>query len=282
MKQLLTVLFVTIFLAVPLHASADSPGDARTSLIIGNVYLKAADTNNEWQTVSINMPVMQNDTYWVSEGGKAVIQFFGSSYLRAEQNTEFNVISIDDSSNTVAINLQRGRVYIDREGSPEGSLFEIDAPYVSVGADSSAQFDVNISNNSITEVSVISGSVRIDSASESTRIYAGDMVAVSNSGVAEVSSYIPDDEWISWNTSRIKASYENARVSNAVTVVSRQTFDSGSAFRQVTRPQVSYRQIGVVARPQQPATRAQYHPYKNNGFSQGKNSRNGNIQAFRW
>ncbi len=202
MKHLLTILIVMTFLVIPLRAIADSPGDARTSLITGNIYLKAADTNNEWQSVSINTPVMQDDTYWVAEGGKAEIQFFGSSYLRADQDTEFRVTSLDDSSNTVMISLQSGRVYIDRQDSPAGTLFEIDAPLVSVDADRSARFDVNINNDGVTEVSVISGSVSIDSESESTRIYAGDMVAVSNSGTAEVSSYLPDDEWISWNASQ--------------------------------------------------------------------------------
>ncbi len=202
MKQLLTVLIVMTFLAVPVHARADSLGDARTSLIEGNVYLKATDTNNEWQSVSINMPVMQDDTYWVAEDGKAEIQFFGSSYLRADQNTEFQVTSLDESSNTITINLQSGRVYIDREGSAGGQLFQIDAPLVSIDADRSARFDVNINNDGVTEVSVISGSVRTDSESGSTRIDAGNMIAFSDSGTAEVSSYTPDDEWISWNASQ--------------------------------------------------------------------------------
>jgi hypothetical protein len=202
MKQLLTVLIVMTLFAVPLHASADSPGDARTSLITGNVYLKATDTNNEWQSVSINTPVMQDDTYWVAEGGKAEIQFYGSSYLRVDQDTEFHVTSLDDSSETVMISIQSGRVYVDRENSPEGALFQIDAPPVSVDADSSARFDVNIGNNSVTEISVVSGSVRIDSESGSIRIDAGNMLAVSNSGTAEVSSYVPDDEWMDWNASQ--------------------------------------------------------------------------------
>ena len=211
MKQLLTILIVMTFLVIPLRARADSGGNARTSLIAGNVYLKAADTNNEWQSVSINTPVMQDDAYWVAEGGKAEIQFFGSSYLRADQNTEFHVTSLDGSSNTVIISLQSGRVYIDRQDSPQGTFFEIDAPLVSVDADRSARFDVNISNDGDTEISVISGSVNIDSESESTTIYAGDMVAVSNSGAAEVSSYLPDDEWISWNASQDDMLAENSR-----------------------------------------------------------------------
>ena len=199
MKQLFTLLIAVSFLAVPLHAGADSAGDARTSLVTGNVYLKAADTNDEWKSVSINMPVMQDDTYWVAEGGKAEIQFFGSSYLRADQNTEFHVTSLDGSSNTVMISLQSGRVYIDRQDSAGGTFFEIDAPLVSADADRSARFDVDINSNGVTEISVISGSVHIDSESESTTIYVGDMIAVSSSGAAEVSSYLPDDEWISWN-----------------------------------------------------------------------------------
>ncbi len=211
MKQLLTILIVMTFLVIPLRARADSEGNARTSLIEGNVYLKAADTNNEWQSVTINTPVMQDDAYWVAEGGKAEIQFFGSSYLRADQNTEFHVTSLDGSSNTVIISLQSGRVYIDRQDSPQGTFFEIDAPLVSVDADRSARFDVNISNDGDTEISVISGSVNIDSESESTTIYAGDMVAVSNSGAAEVSSYLPDDEWISWNASQDDMLAENSR-----------------------------------------------------------------------
>ncbi len=210
MKQLLTVLIVISFLAVPLHARADSPGDARTSIITGNVYLKASDTNNEWKSVSINMPVMQDDTYWVSEDSKAEIQFFGSTYLRADQDTQFQVTSIDESSDTVTISLLSGRVYVDYAGSSDGSLFQIDAPLVSVDADSGARFDVNISNDGVTEVSVVSGSVRIDSESGSSRINAGNMVSFSGSGTAEVSSYTPDDSWMDWNASQDNMLEENS------------------------------------------------------------------------
>ena len=202
MKQIIAFMIIAIIAVMPLHARADSEGDARTSLITGNVYLKAADTNNAWQSVSINTPVMQDDTYWVAEGGKAEIQFFGSSYLRADENTEFHITSLDGSSNTVMVSLQSGRVYIDRQDTPGGTFFEIDAPLVSADADRSARFDVNVGSNGVTEISVISGSVNIDSTSESTTISAGDMIAVSDSGAAEVSSYLPEDEWISWNTSQ--------------------------------------------------------------------------------
>ncbi len=202
MKRLLTVLIASALLAAPLSAGADSPGDARTSLISGNVYLTAADTSNKWQTVSINMPVMQGDTYWVAQDARAEIQFNGSSYLRADGGTEFQVTSLDSASNTVTINLQTGRAYVDYENIGQGSFFEVDTPMVSIDANQDAQFDITVNEGGVTEVSVVSGSVDTNAESGSTAVGAGNMVSFSKSGMAVVSSYTPDDAWMQWNSSR--------------------------------------------------------------------------------
>ena len=202
MKHIVTVLIASLMLAAPLSAYADSSGDARTSLITGNVYLTAADTNNQWQSVSINMPVMQDDTYWIAQDARAEIQFYGSSYLRADEDTEFQVTSLGSTSNTATIDLQSGRLYVDYESSAQGSFFEVDTPLVSVDANQDAQFDISIDGNGIVEIAVTSGSVNADSESGSTTIEAGNMVSFSKSGIAEVSSYTPDDAWMQWNASR--------------------------------------------------------------------------------
>lgn len=202
MKRFFILLIVSAVFLVPMFASGNSTGDARISLVSGNVAIQGDDTDNQWQSVSINMPVMQDDTFWIPQDGKVEIQFYGSSYLRADQDTEFQVTAIDDSSKTITINVQSGRVYLDREGRSEGSIFQIDTSLVSVNADRSAKFDVNMRTDGVAEVSVISGSVSIDSGSGSTRINAGNLLAVSGSGTAEVSSYIPDDDWMNWNASQ--------------------------------------------------------------------------------
>ena len=202
MKHIVTVLIASLMLAAPLSAHADSSGDARTSLITGNVYITAADTNNQWQSVSINMPVMQDDTYWVAQGARAEIQFYGSSYLRADENTEFQIASLGSASGAATISLQSGRVYVDYENGVQGSFFEVDTPMVSVDANQDAQFDISIDGNGIVEIAVTAGSVNADSESGSTSIEAGNMVSFSKNGIAEVATYTPDDAWMQWNASR--------------------------------------------------------------------------------
>lgn len=198
------MLFISCFLTA-VSASADVIGNARLSLIQGDISVRTADSGNEWFAASINLPLMPGDKVWVPEEGRAEIQIIGGTYLRADENTDVEITNLNrESDNAVTqIALPQGRIYVKyRKFGAENSVFQVDTPTVSAMAYGSARFEVNADESGYTEVSVIDGSVYVENTYGNTKVSAGDMLSIGPDGYADISPRRPRDEWLSWNMSR--------------------------------------------------------------------------------
>ena len=180
-------------------------GDARLSLIQGDVVLQTEETGSEWGAAVINTPLLPGTKLWAPETGRSEIQFFGGSSLRMDSNTELNIsgLRMEDSGHVIQVGVPEGRVYIHYAGSQvPNSVFQIDTPITSIVSYETSRFDVNVNEDGYTEVTVFNGSIYVQSQNGSTKVDEGMMLAIDPSQTAETSPMRPEDAWLRWNLSR--------------------------------------------------------------------------------
>lgn len=180
-------------------------GDARLSLIQGDVAIQTQDTGNEWGAASVNLPLLPGTKIWDPERGRSEIQFFGGSYLRMSENTEVDITNLSMGSNgdVIQVGVPQGRSYINYAGSDvRDSVFQVDTPVTSIMAYGPSKFQVDIYNDGTTEVSVLRGSVYVQGQDGGTQVEAGAMLSIDSNQIAELSTLRPEDAWMSWNLSR--------------------------------------------------------------------------------
>ncbi len=180
-------------------------GDARLSLIQGDVAIQTKDTGTEWGAATINVPLPPGVKIWDPEGGRSEIQFFGVSYLRSAENTEVDIADLGTGSNgdVIQVGIPQGRLFINYAGSAvQNSVFQVDTPINSVMSYEPSKFEVDVYNDGSTEVSVLRGSVYVQNQNGRTQVEAGTMLSMDPDQNAEISPMRPEDAWISWNLSR--------------------------------------------------------------------------------
>ena len=107
--------------AALLGAQTDPPGRAgRLNYINGPVSFQPAGVT-DWVDATINRPLTTGDHIWVGEGGQAEIHV-GSTALRLNSNTAFNVSSTAESSSTNKIRRFMGPPRANRKILPAGWL----------------------------------------------------------------------------------------------------------------------------------------------------------------
>ena len=195
MKLLKAALFALIFSLVPAYAYSASLGDLRVNYLAGDVQVKTADTS-EWVPASINMPLMSGDALWVPEGGRAGIQLRDGTYVRLNENSSFEVLTIGNDSFQFYLSL--GHAYVNFRGR-QGTLFQMDTPVSSSRAYDRARFRVDVSDNGFTDVSVFNGAVFTEGRNGKTRVTAGNILSVGGDTYAELAPLGPADDWERWN-----------------------------------------------------------------------------------
>jgi hypothetical protein len=199
MRTLKTVFVVLAFLLLPAYSQAQGLGNMRVSYIEGDVQIMAPETE-DWGAASINGPLMEGDQIWVPEGSRVELQLNTGTYIRLDQNSALQILSLDRNSSQ--FNLSQGHAYIYYR-SPKGSVVQIDTPDVSTRAFSRAVFRVDMSDEyQYTDVSVYKGYVETENEGGRTRVDADQMVSLGQNTNAEVAPMGPADEWERWNKSR--------------------------------------------------------------------------------
>lgn len=192
----------------PSSSPAQVLGDARLSLIQGDVVVQTEAAGSEWGAAVINTPLVPGTKLWNPENGRSEIQLFGGSHLRSSANTEVDITNLSRSTGgeVIQVGVPQGRVYVNYAGSSvQNSVFQVDTPVTSVMSYGPSRFEVDIYADGYTEVSVLNGSVNVQSQNGSTTVDAGTMLSMGSNQVAELSPMRPEDAWISWNLSRDSA-----------------------------------------------------------------------------
>ncbi len=199
MKILRSAIIVVALLLVPTYAFSAGLGWMRISLIEGDVQVKTADAG-DWGPASINGPLMEGDQVWVPQGSRVELQLNSGSFVRLDQNSALQILSLD--KDTSQFYLSQGHVYV-YFNAPSGSAIQIDTPDASTRAFDNAIFRIDMSEEyQYTDVAVYKGYVETENQVGRTRIDAGQMLSVGQNTNGEVAPMGPTDEWEAWNKKR--------------------------------------------------------------------------------
>jgi len=197
MKILKTVMLVVVLLLVPVYALSANFGYMRISLIEGDVQIKTPDAG-DWGYASINTPLAEGDQVWAPPGGRVELQLNSGTYIRLDQDSALQILSMDKDSSQFY--LSQGYAYI-YNNAPRGSVIQVDTPDASTRAFNKAIFRIDMSEQ-YTDVSVYKGYVETENNVGRTRINAGQMVSLGQNTNGELAPMGPPDDWETWNKMR--------------------------------------------------------------------------------
>ena len=197
MKILNAVMLVVGLVIMPTYAFSANLGYMRISLIAGDVQIKTPGAD-DWGMASINSPVGEGDQVWAPRGGRVELQLNGGTYIRLDQNSALQILSMDRDSSQFY--LSQGYAYI-YYGAPGGSVIQVDTPDASTRAFDKAIFRIDMSEQ-YTDVAVYKGYVETENRVGTTGINAGQMVSLGQNTDGELAPMGPPDDWEMWNKTR--------------------------------------------------------------------------------
>ena len=201
MKVFRAVIIVALLFLMPAYAFCDNFGYMRISLISGDVQIKTPDSE-EWGLASINGPLEEGDQVWVPDGGRVELQLNTGTYIRLDQNSALQVLSMDKDSSQFYLSQGYAYVYYDAlSDTPRGSVIQVDTPDASVRAFDRAIFRIDMPDQ-YTDVAVYKGYVEAENKVGVIRVNAGQMLSLAQNTSGEVSPMGPPDEWEDWNRAR--------------------------------------------------------------------------------
>ena len=197
--KIIKAILVVMSLALLLPAYAfPASGYMRISYIEGDVQVNTPDAG-EWGFASVNAPLGEGDQVWVPEGGRAELQLNSGTFIRLDQNSAIQVLSIDNGSSQ--FHLSQGSAYVVFDVSTRGGVIQVDTPDASTRAFKRAVFRIDVLDQ-YTDVAVYRGSVETENGVGSTKIKKDQMLSLGQDTDGEVAPMGPPDEWERWNKKR--------------------------------------------------------------------------------
>jgi len=191
-------LMIMVLLMIPSPVLAGDMGLMRVGLIEGGVQVMIKDST-DWTDATANIPLSEGDRLWVPDGGKAEVQIRGGVFIRGNGDTALDILSADQES--AQFYLDRGHAYINnRRGGIK--TVQIDTPLSSIRSYDNSVMMLDISEDGVTELSVLKGYVTIESRAGATRVGAGKTLTIRGEKDAEIAPIGSPDEWERWNKDR--------------------------------------------------------------------------------
>ncbi len=198
MKIFKLFIMMLAFFLLPAYSYSQNLGELRVSLISGDVQIKTEDTE-DWVPASINMPLQERDRIWVPEEGKVELQLRDGTCLRLDEKSALEVLTLDKDS--LQFYLNEGHAYVNFKGL-RGNVLQIDTAASSIRAYDSSRFMIDLFADGLNQVSVLKGSVDVESKSGRTTVSSGYTLSLKEETYAELSPLGPPDEWERWNNER--------------------------------------------------------------------------------
>ena len=191
-------LLIMFLLLIPATTFANDLGLIRLSLIEGDVQIVVQDTT-DWTEATINLPLNEGDRLWVSDNGKAELQIRGGVYARADGNSALDILTV--SNDSAQFYLGQGHVYINnRRGGIKN--VQVDTPLSSLRSYDNSIMMIDISEDGVTEISVLKGYVYAESRAGATQVSAGKTLTIRGENNAELAPISSPDDWERWNMER--------------------------------------------------------------------------------
>ena len=187
----------------PASASSVSAGPirlARFSYVKGNVTWRPSE-GAAWSPASVNLPIRQGAQVWVTDGGRAEVQFDDGSLLRLGGGavTTLQTLFSDADGEFTEIQMNKGLSTLELRGPK--SIYQVDTPTVSVKSEGPSR--VRIGVDSDVEVAVQDGSAAVEGRDHKVVLESGSYLDLANADAPFDSRPLPDaDTWDQWNDSR--------------------------------------------------------------------------------
>ncbi|HEY3333209.1 MAG TPA: DUF6600 domain-containing protein [Capsulimonadaceae bacterium] len=175
---------------------------ARFSYVNGNVTWRSSDAT-DWSTATVNLPLRQGAQIWVTNGGRAEIQFDDGSMLRLGHGAVATLTTLfsDADGEYTEVQLNEGLAALSLRHAH--SLYQINTPFASVKADGPAKVRVGV--DSSVELAVREGTAFVEGDGGTATLHKGSYVDIaSKSSSFNVASVPSADSWDRWNDDRDK------------------------------------------------------------------------------
>jgi hypothetical protein len=171
---------------------------ARLSYIEGNVSFQHG-SEVDWSAASINMPLEPGDRIYTGGDGRAEIQFDDGSAYRLAENTDVEILSLDEK--LIQLRMMLGLSTLTVAGDTD---FEIDTPAAALNPTRNGVYRFDVVENGDTDAIVRKGELEAANNEFSERIRSGELLHLSPAQRErpEVSEYDRRDSFDEWNDRR--------------------------------------------------------------------------------
>jgi hypothetical protein len=173
---------------------------ARFSYVDGDVTWRPSSTD-DWSSAGVNIPLREGAEVWVTNGGRAEVQFDDGSYLRLGDGAivTLQTLSSDATSEFTELQLNQGLVTLKLKNP--ASDFQVDTPLATIKVDGGDDVRVGVGDG--VEIAVHGGTASLSNANSSTDLNAGNYVYLADASSPFDIGPIPhEDSWDQWNDSR--------------------------------------------------------------------------------
>lgn len=173
---------------------------ARFSFVQGNVTWRMND-GAAWSLASVNLPLRQGAEIWVTNGGRAEVQFDDGSLLRLGNGAVMRLQTLysDMDGEFTELNLSEGLSALELRGTP--SIYQVDTPFVSVKSEGPSKVRVGVDGS--VEVAVRLGKATVEGNGAKTTLSRGNYLGLAEASSAYSVNPLPDeDSWDHFNDDR--------------------------------------------------------------------------------
>lgn len=208
MKKLKVLLLLTLSICM-VQAWADPPARVgRIAYVEGNVEfhdLASGDDN----PAALNWPVTSNTMLATGRRSRVEVRV-GSAAVRLDENTELEIVRLDDTH--MVLQLNRGSAIADIRDARLADEFEFDTPQGRLRLDEPSSIRVDVDASDADAVQVFSGRARYDNADSGLPVSAGHRMEVSQGDIHLSQSGTEGDDFDEWSEQRSRRETASASV----------------------------------------------------------------------
>ena len=153
----------------------------------------------DWSAASINLPLEPGDRIYTGRNGRVEIEFDDDSVLRLAENTDIEILALDDRIIQVRMLLGRATLTV-----ASGVAFEINTPAAAFNATKKGSYRFEVNEDGDTDAIVRKGRIEAANSVFSRTVESGTRLRVRSGGDAlySVARYEERDAWDEWNDRR--------------------------------------------------------------------------------
>jgi len=213
---LFALLAFACMLPSPARADDDlAPRVGRVADVGGELFLAPQDAPEQWVAIGINYPVASGDNIWVSNDGRAEIDF-GLGQFRLAANTSLHLSRLDDAN--FALYVAQGQVILRVRVLELGETARIDTPNSQIALTRPGLYRIEVSEDrQHTQVAVREGEAVVDTGTVAQQILPGQSATLDGDAPAsaQLRNGVTTDGFDTWSANRDRR-YDRNRVNAPV------------------------------------------------------------------